>query len=265
MEKVLTCEYVSNDIKMDENTNILLITGPNMAGKSTYMRQLAITVIMAQIGCFVPASEAEMMVFDAIYTRIGASDDLVSGESTFMVEMNEANNAISNATSNSLILFDELGRGTATFDGMALAQAIIEYIHNFVKCKMIFSTHYHELTDLEDSLSNLKNVHVSAYEENGNITFLHKIKEGSVDKSYGIHVAKLANLPSSLIDRANVILDIYENKEVKRDIKIQESLPLVFESNTSKVEEMLDNVDLLSTTPIEALNILYKLKEEMKK
>ena len=265
VEKVLTCEYVSNDVKMDENTNILLITGPNMAGKSTYMRQLAITVIMAQIGCFVPASECEMMVFDAIYTRIGASDDLVSGESTFMVEMNEANNAISNATSNSLILFDELGRGTATFDGMALAQAIIEYIHDYVKCKMIFSTHYHELTDLEDTLSNLKNVHVSAYEENGNITFLHKIKDGSVDKSYGIHVAKLANLPSSLIDRANVILNVYENREEKRDIKIQESLPLVFENNTSKVEEMLDSIDVMNMTPIDALNTLYKLKEESKK
>ena len=147
-----------------------------MAGKSTYMRQMAIITIMAQIGCFVPAKEAKLKIFDAIYTRIGASDDLVSGESTFMVEMIEANNAISNATSNSLILFDELGRGTATFDGMALAQSIIEYIHNNIKCKTFFSTHYHELTDLENNLKNLKNVHVSAHEEDGNITFLHKIR-----------------------------------------------------------------------------------------
>ena len=263
VEKVITNEYVSNDIIMEEDTDILLITGPNMAGKSTYMRQLAITVIMAQIGCFIPASSCEMMVFDAIYTRIGASDDLVSGESTFMVEMNEANNAISNATKNSLVLFDELGRGTATFDGMALAQAIIEYIHDNVKCKMVFSTHYHELTALDKTLKKLKNVHVSAYEENGNITFLHKIKEGSVDKSYGIHVAKLANLPSSLIDRANIILEQYEKSNIKKEIKVQESLPL-FENKT-KVEEMLDKIDIMNITPIEALNTLYKLKEESKK
>ena len=160
VEQVIESEYVPNDIIMDKDTNILLITGPNMAGKSTYMRQLAITVIMAQIGCFVPAREATLPIFDAIFTRIGASDDLVSGESTFMVEMKEANNAISNATSNSLILFDELGRGTATFDGMALAQAIIEYIHDNIKCKTLFSTHYHELTDLENNLVNLKNIHV---------------------------------------------------------------------------------------------------------
>lgn len=265
VEKVITNEYVSNDIIMDDKTDILLITGPNMAGKSTYMRQLAITVIMAQIGCFVPASSSTMMVFDAIYTRIGASDDLVSGESTFMVEMNEANNAISNATSNSLVLFDELGRGTATFDGMALAQAIIEYIHDNVKCKMVFSTHYHELTDLDKSLKNLKNVHVSAYEENGNITFLHKIKDGSVDKSYGIHVAKLANLPSSLITRANVILEQYEKGSIKKEVKIQESLPLFELESKSKVDEMLDKIDIMNMTPIEALNTLYKLKEESKK
>ena len=267
VEKVLTgSEYVSNDIILDKNTNILLITGPNMAGKSTYMRQMAIITIMAQIGCFVPAKEAKIKIFDAIYTRIGASDDLVSGESTFMVEMIEANNAISNATINSLILFDELGRGTATFDGMALAQSIIEYIHNNIKCKTFFSTHYHELTDLEKNLKNLKNVHVSAHEEDGNITFLHKIKEGSIDKSYGIHVAKLANLPSPLIKRASEILKVYENKEKKRDIKIQEALPIdeLMEKTESKVEEEIKNLDILKLTPIDALNILYKLQEEMK-
>lgn len=264
VEKVITNEYVSNDIIMNEDTDILLITGPNMAGKSTYMRQLAITVIMAQIGCFVPASSSTMMVFDAIYTRIGASDDLVSGESTFMVEMNEANNAISNATKNSLVLFDELGRGTATFDGMALAQSIIEYIHEHVGCKMMFSTHYHELTDLDKTLKKLRNVHVSAYEENGNITFLHKINEGSVDKSYGIHVAKLANLPSSLIDRANIILEQYEKGNFKKEVKVQEVLPLFYEEKKSKVEEIINNIDVYNITPIEALNTLYKLKEECK-
>ncbi len=264
VEQVIDSEYVPNDIIMDSNTNILLITGPNMAGKSTYMRQLAITVIMAQIGCFVPASEATLPIFDAIFTRIGASDDLVSGESTFMVEMNEANNAISNATSNSLVLFDELGRGTATFDGMALAQSIIEYIHDNIKCKTLFSTHYHELTDLENNLKNLKNIHVSAVEDDGNITFLHKIKNGSIDKSYGIHVAKLANLPDSLIKRANQILNVYENKEKKRDVIIQESLPLDdLIKEESEIEKELKKINPLEMTPLEAINFLYELKQKI--
>ena len=263
VEKVLeNKEYVENDIIMDENTNILLITGPNMAGKSTYMRQMTIIAKMAQIGCFVPAKSAKMPIFDAIYTRIGASDDLVSGESTFMVEMKEANNAVENATKNSLILFDELGRGTATFDGMALAQSIIEYIHDNIKAKTLFSTHYHELIDLENTLKNLKNVHVSAHEENGTLTFLHKVKDGSIDKSYGIHVAKLANLPDSLINRANQILKVYENKEVKRDIKIQESLPIEeLIPKKSKIEEELEKINPLELTPMEAINTLYNLKK----
>ena len=265
IEKVIDGEFVPNDIIMDENTNILLITGPNMAGKSTYMRQMALTVIMAQIGCFVPADKVKLPIFDQIFTRIGASDDLVSGESTFMVEMTEANNAITNATENSLILFDELGRGTATFDGMALAQSIIEYIHENIKAKTFFSTHYHELTDLENNLVGLKNIHVSAYEENGNITFLHKIKNGSVDKSYGIYVAKIAKLPTSLIKRADQILKVYENKETKRDIKIQQALPLEeLTINKNVLEEELEKINPLEITPIEALNILYKLKEQIK-
>ena len=265
VEKVIETEYVPNDIIMDENTNILLITGPNMAGKSTYMRQLAITVIMAQIGCFVPAREAALPVFDAIFTRIGASDDLVSGESTFMVEMNEANRAISNATEHSLILFDELGRGTATFDGMALAQSIIEYIEKNIKCKTLFSTHYHELTDLSETLNTLKNVHVSAHEENGNITFLHKIKEGSIDKSYGIHVAKLANLPDALIKRASEILKVYENKEMNRDVIVQTTLPLDdLMKEESEVEQELKKLDIMNLTPLDALNTLYSLKEKIK-
>lgn len=266
VEKVLTSDYVANDIDMDQNTDILLITGPNMAGKSTYMRQMAITVIMAQVGCFVPAKEANLPIFDAIFTRIGASDDLVSGESTFMVEMNEANRALMNATKNSLILFDELGRGTATFDGMALAQAIIEYIHNFVHAKTFFSTHYHELTDLDNTLSNLQNVHVSAIETNGSLTFLHKIKKGSIDKSYGIHVAKLANLPDSLIKRANQILEVYENKEQKRDTKIQEALPLedLMKANDSLIEQEIKECDPLNLSPLEALNKIFEWKEKLK-
>jgi DNA mismatch repair protein MutS len=265
VEKVIDKAYVPNDIIMDEKTDIHLITGPNMAGKSTFMRQLAITVIMNQIGCFVPAKEATIKVFDAIYTRIGASDDLVSGESTFMVEMNEANYAISNATENSLVLFDELGRGTATFDGMALAQSIIEYIHDKIKAKTLFSTHYHELTDLEKTLKNLQNIHVSAYEEDGKITFLHKIKEGSVDKSYGIHVANLAGLPKELLKRANSILKVYENNEKRRDIKVQESLPIdELINEESATIKKLKEIDPLEITPMDALNIIYELKKDIK-
>ena len=267
VEKVINDEFVKNDIIMDDKTDILLITGPNMAGKSTYMRELAITVIMAQIGSFVPASYAELPIFDAIFTRIGASDDLVSGESTFMVEMNEAAFAISSATENSLILFDELGRGTATFDGMALAQSIIEYIHNNIKAKTLFSTHYHELTDLEDTLTRLKNVHVSAHEEDGKITFLHKVKNGSIDKSYGIHVARLANLPESLIKRASQILAVYENKEKVRDNKIQESLPLeeLMKPKENEIQKVIDEINPLEITPLEALNILYDLKNKIRR
>lgn len=264
VEKVLDGEFVANDIIMDENTDIELITGPNMAGKSTYMRELAITVIMAQIGCFVPAKKAVLPIFDAIYTRIGASDDLVSGESTFMVEMKEANHAISHATEKSLILFDELGRGTATYDGMALARAMVEYIHNHIHAKTLFSTHYHELTDLDQTLPHLKNIHVSAYEEDGNLVFLHKVEPGSVDKSYGIHVAKLAHLPDTLIQRATEILNLYETKE--KETVVQESLPLEFVvEKESEVEKRLKEIDPLQMTPMEALTILFELKELEKK
>ena len=265
VEKVSKSEYVSNDIIMDNKTNILLITGPNMSGKSTYMRMLAIIVIMAQIGSFVPCKEAKIPIFDKIFTRIGASDDLVSGESTFMVEMKEANNAVTNATKNSLILFDELGRGTATYDGMSLAQAILEYIHDNVKAKTLFSTHYHELTKLEDNLRNLKNVHVSAKEENGSITFLHKIKNGAVDKSYGIHVAALVNLPKKIISRAEEILDVYEKNENKKEVFTQTSLFLDFDQpkEESIVEKKLEKIEPLEVTPLEALNILYELKQDL--
>lgn len=264
VEAFIKEEYVPNDIVMDENTNILLITGPNMAGKSTYMRQLGIIVIMTQIGCFIPAKSGTLPIFDKIFTRIGASDDLVSGESTFMVEMTEAGNAITNATRKSLILFDELGRGTATFDGMSLAQAILEYIHNNISCKTLFSTHYHELTDLEKTLPNLKNKHVSAKEENGNITFLHKVLDGSVDKSYGINVARLANLPSEVIDRADEILKVYEKKENDRDIVIQTTLPLSFKKENNEIENYIKELNILELTPIDAINILNDLKMKVK-
>ena len=261
IEKVLNDEFSPNDIYFDKDTTIMLITGPNMAGKSTYERQMAIIAIMTQIGSFVPASYASIPIFDKIFTRIGASDDLVSGSSTFMVEMMEANNAIMNATENSLILFDELGRGTATYDGMSLAAAIIEYIHDKVGAKTFFSTHYHELTDLSNTLKHLKNVHVSAVEENGNITFLHKIQDGSIDKSYGLNVAKLAKLPDSLLKRAEEILKTYESNEKKEKV-IELTLPLE-EEKKSEVEEKIKNLDILNTSPMDALNILFELKKEV--
>ena len=268
VEQVMKDKYIPNDIVMDKTTSILLITGPNMAGKSTYMRQTAITVIMAQMGCFVPCSSASLPIFDKIFTRIGASDDLVSGESTFMVEMKEANYAISEATENSLILFDELGRGTATYDGMSLAQAILEYLHDKIKAKTMFSTHYHELTALEKDLKHLKNVHVSAVEENGTVTFLHKVKPGAVDKSYGIHVASLAKLPSSLIDRASDILNVYEKKNVKKQVFTQTSLFELneeeLENKPNEIEEKIRKINPLEMTPMEALNYLYDLKKDLK-
>ncbi len=265
VEKVSKTEYVPNDCLMSEDVNTLLITGPNMSGKSTYMRQLAIIIIMAQMGSFVPCKSAKLPIFDKIFTRIGASDDLVSGESTFMVEMKEAKNAIINATSDSLILFDELGRGTATYDGLSLAQSILEYVNKKIKCKTLFSTHYHELTSLEE-LSGVKNVHVEAYEKDGNVTFLHKVKDGAVDKSYGIHVAKLAGMPKELLDRANEVLNYFENNGKKSDVSTSNQLAFDFSDPVeSEVLEKLDEVDPLKTTPMEAINILYELKELSKK
>ena len=266
VEIVSNNNYVKNDVIMDSETNTLLITGPNMSGKSTYMRELAIIVIMAQMGSFVPASEANLPIFDSIYTRIGASDDLVSGESTFMVEMIEAKNAIVNATENSLILFDELGRGTATFDGMSLARAILEYVNTKIKCKTLFSTHYHELTDLSETMSNIKNVHVDAIEEDGKVTFLHKVKEGPIDKSYGIHVASLAGLPEDLLDRADKILKTYESNEKNEnhEVYVQQTLDFEEKHENSKIEEEIKNLDILKMTPMDAINYLYELKNKVK-
>ena len=260
VESINKNEYVKNDVIMDENTNTLLITGPNMSGKSTYMRQFAITIILSQMGSFVPASSATLPIFDAIYTRIGASDDLVGGESTFMVEMLEARNAIVNSTENSLILFDELGRGTATYDGLSIAQSILEYVSSNIKCKTMFSTHYHELTDLENKDKGIKNVHVDAIEENGVITFLHKVKDGAVDKSYGIHVASLANMPDSVIKRAGEILSSYENNKEVKHHNVGEQITFDFKEKEDPIKEELGKIDILKITPIDALNILYKLK-----
>ncbi|MCY1038207.1 DNA mismatch repair protein MutS [Staphylococcus nepalensis] len=215
-------DYVPNDCKLDQDTFIYLITGPNMSGKSTYMRQVAIISIMAQMGAYVPCESATLPVFDQIFTRIGAADDLVSGKSTFMVEMLEAQKALANATENSLIIFDEIGRGTSTYDGLALAQAMIEYVAHTSHAKTLFSTHYHELTALDQSLSCLKNVHVAANEYKGELIFLHKVKDGAVDDSYGIQVAKLADLPDEVISRAQVILDAFEENNIQKQATNEE-------------------------------------------
>ena len=265
VEVVSKSEYVPNDCVMDNGINTLLITGPNMSGKSTFMRQLAIIVIMAQMGSFVPCEAATLPIIDKIFTRIGASDDLVSGESTFMVEMKEARNAIDGATENSLILFDELGRGTATYDGMSLAQAILEYISENIGAFTLFSTHYHELTRLDKKF---KNVHVSAVENGNQITFLHKVKTGAVDKSYGIHVARLAKMPDELLDRAEEILSEYESNSKKKNPEEKVQLAMNFEPNVKKddiIKETIDKIDVLNTTPMEALNILFDLKQKIKK
>ena len=231
--------YISNDCKVEKDENILLITGPNMSGKSTYMRQLALIVILAQIGSFVPASSASLPIFDKIFTRIGASDDLAGGKSTFMVEMIEAKNALVESTANSLLIFDEIGRGTSTYDGIALAQSILEYINNTIKCKTLFSTHYHELTKLENITEGIKNIHVSAKEDHGKLIFLYKINEGPIEKSYGIHVAQLAHLPNDVINGANKILKELENgNKGSEDLVNSESYNNVL-ANTKELEEKI--------------------------
>lgn len=254
-------EFVKNDCIINNGVTTLLITGPNMSGKSTYMRQLAIIVIMAQIGSFVPADEANLPIFDQIFTRIGASDDLVSGESTFMVEMLEAKNAITSATKNSLILFDELGRGTATYDGMAIAESILEFVNKNIGAITLFSTHYHELTEMEKKFNSILNVHVSATLENNELIFMHKIKKGAVDKSYGVHVASLAGMPLDVIKRANELLSLYENQTPSK-----ENVQLSFDfEEKNLLKERLETIDPLKVTPMEAINILYELKEISKK
>ena len=268
VEVVSKSEYVPNDCLLSNGINTLLITGPNMSGKSTYMRQMAIIVIMAQMGSFVPCESATLPIIDKIFTRIGASDDLVSGESTFMVEMKEARNAICGATKNSLILFDELGRGTATYDGMSLAQAILEYISDNIGAFTLFSTHYHELTRLDKKYKNIKNVHVSAVENGNEITFLHKVKNGAVDKSYGIHVARLAKMPEELLNKAEEILNEYESNSKKKNPEEKIQLAMDFEPNVKKddiIKETIEKIDVLNTTPMEALNVLFDLKQKIKK
>ncbi|WP_119024939.1 DNA mismatch repair protein MutS [Staphylococcus argenteus] len=284
-------DYVPNDCRLDNETFIYLITGPNMSGKSTYMRQVAIISIMAQMGAYVPCQEAVLPIFDQIFTRIGAADDLVSGKSTFMVEMLEAQKALTYATEDSLIIFDEIGRGTSTYDGLALAQAMIEYVAETSHAKTLFSTHYHELTTLDQALPSLKNVHVAANEYKGELIFLHKVKDGAVDDSYGIQVAKLADLPEKVINRAQVILNDFEETAGKKQINPEitknadEIIQVESKTNTkdisqkdfeqasfdlfeteqqSEIELEIKNLNLSNMTPIEALLKLSELQNQLK-
>lgn len=261
VEKVIKGDYISNDIIMDKDTSVLLITGPNMSGKSTYMRTLAVLIILNQIGCFVPAKEANIPVFDKIFTRIGASDDLVGGESTFMVEMKESAYALKNATINSLILFDELGRGTSTYDGISLAGSIISYITKHIKCKTMFSTHYHELTKMSELDPSIKNVHVTIDENEGGVVFLHKVLDGAVDRSYGVNVAELAGLPEEVTEEARKLLRVYEkeSKEEKTHIK---QFELDLETPVKDpLREFLRQINPLEVTPMEALKLLDEIKK----
>ncbi|MDU9417559.1 DNA mismatch repair protein MutS [Staphylococcus lloydii] len=283
-------DYVPNDCKLDQDTFIYLITGPNMSGKSTYMRQVAIISIMAQMGAYVPCSSAIVPIFDQIFTRIGAADDLVSGKSTFMVEMLEAQKALANATEHSLIIFDEIGRGTSTYDGLALAQSMIEYVAHTSKAKTLFSTHYHELTTLDQTLSSLKNVHVAANEYKGELIFLHKVKDGAVDDSYGIQVAKLAHLPEEVINRAQIILAQFEQHNAEHSVakqapqidddaqfdskeeaevnnnQFEQAAFDLFEQQPaeSETEIAIKNMNLSNMTPIEALVKLNELQNQLK-
>ncbi|KRN13925.1 DNA mismatch repair protein MutS [Lactobacillus gigeriorum] len=284
VEKVMPAgSYIPNDIEMDEDTNIYLITGPNMSGKSTYMRQMALIAVMAQVGSFVPADEAELPIFDQIFTRIGAADDLISGQSTFMVEMSEANEALQYATNRSLVLFDEIGRGTATYDGMALAGAIVKYLHDKVGAKTLFATHFHELTGLETSLIKLKNIHVGATEENGKLIFLHKILPGPADQSYGIHVAQLAGLPNKVLREAEKLLKRLEAQGASELTQASEQLNL-FATSVDETEPLqkdapakhelteaeqnvlqaLSEVYLADKTPLEVMQLVANWQQDLK-
>lgn len=253
--------YVSNDWKMSEDEHIQLITGPNMGGKSTYMRQNALLVVMAQMGSFIPAKTAELPIFDRIFTRIGASDDILTGKSTFMVEMMEANTALRYATKHSLILFDEIGRGTATYDGMALAQAMLEYIDEAIGAKTLFSTHYHELTDLAEEHQSMRNVHVDVREEKNEIEFRYRVVEGKADKSYGINVAKLAHLPKVVLDRASQLLSNFENQDNNQNYQPSLFMMDQVQPEKSKLLQQLQELDIDSMTPRDALDCLYELKK----
>ena len=254
--------FVANDYHMDKDTDVLIITGPNMGGKSTYMKEFGLIAILAQIGSYVPAKSCTLPIFDALFTRIGASDNLIKGQSTFMTEMSEVAQALEDATSSSLFLFDEIGRGTATYDGMAIAESIIEYIVKNVRCKTFFSTHYHEITKLSQKIHACRNIHCEVSEENGNVTFLYKMTEGSMDRSYGINVAKLAGLPKEVTERAGELLTSFESEDKVRKDQIREIVPE--KKKEDPVLEDIRKVDPMTMSPLEALNFLFDLKKKVK-
>ena len=275
IEKMLpTGSFIDNDTYMDNDENRLsIITGPNMAGKSTYMRQVALITLMAQIGSFVPAAEAHIGVVDKIFTRVGASDDLSMGQSTFMVEMMEVADILKEATKNSLVILDEIGRGTSTYDGLSIAWAVAEYISDKTKCgaKTLFATHYHELIELEDKLEGVKNYSIAVKEKGEDVIFLRKIVRGGTDESYGVHVARLAGVPKEVLKRANEILRSLERKSIlgskkmeKENKQVQAGQLDLYNYKLAEIAQELDKIDLNTLTPIDALNTLMKIKEKMK-
>jgi len=271
--------FVPNDTDLDLDENrMMIITGPNMAGKSTYMRQVALICLMAQIGSFVPAAEARISVCDRIFTRVGASDDLAGGQSTFMVEMSETAHILRNATRNSLIILDEIGRGTSTFDGLAIAWAVVEYICDKEKigARTLFATHYHELSELEGHLDGVKNYCVSVREHGEDVIFLRKIIRGGADKSFGVHVARLAGVPHPVIVRAHEIQARLEVSDINQNTIGQNILGMededrkneqvdVFEYKRTEIIEELQNIDVMALTPMDAINKLFLLREMARK
>ena len=271
VERLLEREiFVPNNTTLNDNDErMIIITGPNMAGKSTYMRQVALLVLMTQMGSFIPARQATICPVDKIFTRVGASDDLATGQSTFMVEMNEVAQILRYATKDSLIILDEVGRGTSTFDGMSIARAVMEFIHEKIKAKTLFATHYHQLIALEDVMNGVKNYSVAVKERGNDIVFLRRIVPGGTDRSYGVHVARLAGLPKKVIDRAQDILEEYDNCETACSVQItpraeKETAPMgsLF---ASSLQQQILKMDVMAMTPIEALNALYKLQDEAKR
>ena len=259
--------FVPNDTNLNStDERMIIITGPNMAGKSTYMRQVALLTLMTQMGSFIPARQASICPVDKIFTRVGASDDLATGQSTFMVEMNEVAQILKYATRNSLIILDEVGRGTSTFDGMSIARAVMEYIHEKIKAKTLFATHYHQLIELENIMEGVKNYSVAVKERGNDIVFLRRIVRGGSDKSYGVHVARLAGLPKKVLERANEFLKEYDSEGTKQAQPAQQQDGGMMGSLFgSALQQRLANMDVMSMTPIEAMNTLYKLQEEAKR
>ena len=267
VERLLEKEiFVPNNVNLNNtDERMIIITGPNMAGKSTYMRQVALLVLMTQMGSFIPARQASICPVDKIFTRVGASDDLATGQSTFMVEMNEVAQILRYATKNSLIILDEVGRGTSTFDGMSIARAVMEYIHDKIKAKTLFATHYHQLIAMEQELSGVKNYSVAVKERGKDIVFLRRIVPGGTDRSYGVHVARLAGLPKKVLDRAEAFLQEYDGERSQEAAPVVEQAPGMGSLFTSAITQQLLSIDVMSMTPIEAMNMLYKLQDEARK